>query len=152
MARNKRMGLELEARATTEVYKKKRNRYVAASRKTKPQSWKNFVTTESGKDPWSIPYKIIRDKIKRPEAARSVMEACGELTTTWLDSIQTIPQKCAPKDDLLGETEDHRNITSENEQYINCNIELPISMQEIDAAISKAKNNKALDRIILNMK
>ncbi|CAL7932780.1 unnamed protein product, partial [Xylocopa violacea] len=44
-------------------YSSIRNKYVAAIRKAKLDSWKNFVTTEGNANPWGRAYKICTQKI-----------------------------------------------------------------------------------------
>lgn len=124
-------------------YRQIRNKYVIEIRKSKQESWQNFVTIEANKDPWSIPYKIIRDKIKRDEVITSLKLSDGTNTNTWKDTMSSFLAKCVPKDDKQNKSDRHKQILDESKRYINCNMENIITMQEINNAIIKLKNNKA---------
>lgn len=124
-------------------YKKIRNKYIAEIRKSKQESWQNFVTVESNKDPWSIPYKIVRDKIKKDEIITSLTLMDGTNTCTWEDTIKSFLSKCAPKDDKTMENEMHGKILATIKEYKNCNVENEITMEEINRAIIKLKNKTA---------
>lgn len=70
---------------------------------------------------------------------RSVALPDGEMTSSWKETIKAIVQKYVPKDNPQGESEIHTNLRISNDQYLNCNQEPHITVEEIDAAIRKAK-------------
>jgi len=69
------------------------NKYVAAIKKSKRESWQNFVKIEANKDPWSIPYKIVRNKIKKNEVMSSLI-VDGSYTNMWTESVIALINKC----------------------------------------------------------
>jgi len=91
-------------------YKTLRNKYVKEIRNNKKDTWQKFVTTEGNKNPWSIPYKIARDKLKASEVACSLILPNGEQTEDWSGSVKALLQKVAPEDDITTENEKHKDI------------------------------------------
>ena len=49
-----------------EAYKEARRMLRIAILKCKTESWKNLIKTING-DPWSLPYKIVMDKLRRSQ-------------------------------------------------------------------------------------
>lgn len=143
ITRNKKLHL-LDCLESAKLnYKRIRNKYVAGIRRAKQKSWQNFVTKETNKDPWSIPYKIVRDKIKKNEIVTSVILKDGSNTKTWEETIKAFIDKCVSKNDKTIETNVHKRIIREVEEYKNYNLENVITMNEIGTAINKLKNNTA---------
>lgn len=124
-------------------YKFARNKYTAKIRRAKRDAWQDFVTKESNKDPWSMPYKIIRDKIKEPEIMSSLVLPDGTITSSWKESASALINKCIPKDNKEIEGICHQEIKMKISSYKNQNIENMIFFDEIDLAIKKLKNNTA---------
>lgn len=124
-------------------YRSIRNKYVTEIRKSKQQSWRDFVTTETSKDMWSLPYKIIRDKIKKDEVITSLTLEDGTCTSTWEDTIKAFLNKCVPEDDKLIETNRHRDILTVIKKYKNYNVENVFTIEEIDMSINRLKNRTA---------
>lgn len=124
-------------------YKTARNKYVSEIKKSKRNTWRDFVTTEGNKDPWSIVTKIAREKLRITETACSLTLPSGEVTIGWKETFETLMRKAVPMDDPEIEDLEHLEIRKENDKYYNCNIEMDISEIEIDKAIKRLKNNKA---------
>jgi len=61
----------------------------------------------------------------------------------WRESFEALMEKAVPSDNLESENFRHKNIRDKNEEHFNCNVEEPITDDEIDNAIRKLKNNKA---------
>lgn len=64
LTRARKMNIIDSIQICEEAYRKSRNKYVSLIRKSKKESWKEFVTTKGNKNPWSIVYKIVREKIR----------------------------------------------------------------------------------------
>lgn len=124
-------------------YRNMRNKYTAQIKKDKLEAWKNFVTKTGNEDPWSIAYKVVRNKIKKPNYICSLELPNGQLTTSWQESINALLDKCVPKDSKTNENEKHKTIRVQNEKYINSNLEPEMTQREIEQAIKKLKTNKA---------
>lgn len=123
-------------------FKIARNRYVATIRRTKKQTWRNFVTRVGNDDPWSIIYKIIRNKINKEEFLSSIILPSGDTTKSWKETVNILLDKCVPED-LENETEQQRILIMNNDQYINYNLEPEITHDEIFMSIKKCKKRKA---------
>ena len=48
-----------------ETYRELRKSHVSKIKKCKRETWQNFVNKEGNKDPWSIVYKIVREKFQK---------------------------------------------------------------------------------------
>lgn len=123
-------------------FKTARNKYVATIRKTKKQTWKDLVTKIGNSDPWSIVYKIIRDKINKEEFLSSIILPSGEITRSWRETVIILLKKCVPED-LDINTEEQNALKINNDLYFNCNIESDITHEEIFKSIKKCKKRKA---------
>lgn len=124
-------------------YRILRNKYTALIRKNKKQTWKNFVTKEGNRDPWSLVYKIIRNKLNKETFLSALRLPSGELTTSWRDTADKLLYKCVPKDMTEDETEEQKEIKKKINLYHNSNLEPEISLDEISASLNKCKKHKA---------
>lgn len=124
-------------------YKKKRNTYVKEILKNKTVAWRKFVNKVGNEDPWSMVYKIVSDKIKKPNYMCSLSLPTGQQTLNWTESINALLDKCVPKDEQISESAAQKELRKQNAEYLNCNLEPDISEDEITLAIKKLKNNKA---------
>ena len=143
LARVRRLGQVDFIEEAKRKYKNARNKYVAETKRSKKATWHNFVLTEGNKDPWSIIYKIAREKFNKPECMCSLALSNGEFTTNWNDTMSKLMDKCVPEDNRLEETDAHQRIRVENSRYINLDLEQDITMDEIDGAIRRTKSKKA---------
>lgn len=124
-------------------YREVRNKYTAQIKKDKLEAWENFVTKTRNEDPWSIAYKVVCNKIKKPNYICSLVLPNGQLTTNWQKSINALLYKCVPKDSKTNENEKHKKIRAQNRKYKNRNLEPEMTQREIEQAIKKLKTNKA---------
>jgi len=141
--RARRMGIRDFIQDCERIYREYRNKYVGMIKKNKQESWRDFVTVEGNKDPWSIVYKIVREKIRASETACSLELPTGSLTMGWRETFGALMEKAVPSDDLESENDRHKSIRENNDKLLNYNMDGPISKREIDRAIRKLKNNKA---------
>jgi len=123
-------------------YRKTRNNYVKEIRKRKRDAWRNFVTTEGNREPWSLVYKIIKNKHKKENITCSLELQDGTHTRTWNETMNAL-DKCMPKDIQEENTDTHQLILQEVKSYQNSNVEQEITRAEIARAIDKLKNGKA---------
>jgi len=143
MVRAQKMGITNSIQDCKNTYRSTRNKYVCRIKKSKKESWRQFVTTEGNKDPWSIVYKIVREKIRTSEIACSLVLPSGHTTMGWRETYCALMEKAVPFDDLEQEDDRHKEIRDQNDKYVNYNTEEPITEQEIDKAKRKLKANKA---------
>lgn len=142
LSRAKRLNLE-NVEEYAKLYRGARNSYVLQIKKDKTAAWRSFVTKTANEDPWSIAYKIVRDKIKKPNYFCTLTKPSGEQTKDWAETINALLDKCVPSDNKEREGDAHTKIRAQNKKYRNCNMEQEISEAEVTSAIKKIKNNKA---------
>ncbi|KAK2578277.1 hypothetical protein KPH14_000718, partial [Odynerus spinipes] len=143
LSRARRLNLCDQIEYMKRKFKENKNRYVAMIRRSKKESWRNFVNTVGNNNPWGIVYKIVRDKIHRSDAVCSVVTEDGDRTISWKETMITLLNKMVPSDDKTAETNVHTNIRAKNAEYKNHNLEQDISETEISDAIRRCKNGKA---------
>lgn len=143
LTRARRMNIVEETEISKKRYVLHRNKYTAEIKKAKKESWTNFVNLEANKDPWSIPYKIVRDKIKKTEVLTTLTKEDGSITNNFEETIEALLNKCVPPDNLLLENDNHKKIRDNINSYRNSNIEREFSVEEIGRAIKKLKNKTA---------
>lgn len=143
LSRIKRLKLIDQMEHAKMRYKNIRNGYVAEIRKSKQESWQDFVTTEANKDVWSLPYKIVRDKIRKNEIITALTLEDGTSTVSSEDTIKALLNKCVPKNDKAIEVEMHKEILTKIKKYKNYNMENEITIDEINISIKRLKNGTA---------
>lgn len=126
-----------------DVYKAARNKYVNEIKRRKRETWRNFVTVEGNRDPWSLVYKIVREKLRNAETVCSLKLPSGDMTMCWKDTLEILTRKASPSDVLEMENARHLEIRSLNKKYVNSNIEENITESEIENAMRRLKSNKA---------
>lgn len=94
-------------------YKSARNKYIATIKRTKKLTWKNIVTSEGNREPWTIIYKIVRHKIKKDVCMSSLKPPSGDFTHSWEETMNVLIDKCVPTDDTGSELELHKDKTSQ---------------------------------------
>ncbi|KAK2574749.1 hypothetical protein KPH14_012936, partial [Odynerus spinipes] len=143
LSRARRLRMTGEVENLVIRYRVARNKLTAQIRKSKKNSWRNFVTEIGNEEPWGIVYKMIKDKTRSAQLMTSVFNENNELTFTWEETAQTLLSAMVPIDDVIMEEEIHGNIREENSTYRNSNMEPDISLAEIQNAIERSKNKKA---------
>lgn len=143
LLRARRLNYEELIEQYTKEYKKSRNRYVAMIKRTKKSTWKNFVSVHGNNDPWSIVYKIIRNKIKKDICMSSVVLPTGNITLSWKETMEALINKCVPGESVNNLSETHKEIKRQNNEYYNSNLEPDIELDEIAVSIKKCKFRKA---------
>lgn len=141
--RAKRLGFEELLEVYGEKYKRERNKYVADIRKRKRYTWENFVTTEGNREPWSIVYKIIREKLNKSTYLNSLILNDGTRTSDLNSTVKELLKKCVPMEDQMDDCDEHREIRQKIQTYKNYNLEDEITPYEISSAIKRFKKNKA---------
>lgn len=123
-------------------YRQIRNKYTATIRKTKIQSWRDFVTKHGNSNPWGIAYKIQMNKI-HPEQARESIRTVDGQTTTWEETSRILLNSLVPDDSPKTETTLHSNIRANSSTCPDTPNAPFFEMEEVKLALSKFKNNKA---------
>lgn len=123
-------------------YNAARNRYNAQIRRSKNESWRNFVTKEANSDPWGLVYKLQTNKIKIDQAFESIKHG-DQQSTTWEHTANILLSTLVPDDDLSQETRWHRSIRHGIETPPDTENTPSFEPMEIQKAIKSLKNNKA---------
>lgn len=138
----KRQNRELERKQEESKFKILIKEYKNEIRKSKIESWKNFVTEVAEKDVWGTAYKLTTGKLKRPETYHTIRKDTT-YTTDWMSSVEEILKSLAPEDLKQKENIKHENMIEQCNSYTNSNMEPQISIQEINESIKKTKDKKA---------
>lgn len=123
-------------------YRSIRNKYIATIKKSKIHSWRSFVTTESNRDPWSLPYKLIKKKVSAAEAHENI-KINGTQDLSWEETMRSLLNSLVPDDNATQETHwqtELRDDTKTAPDTENTPLFLP---EEIEKAIRSLKNRKA---------
>ncbi|CAB0011020.1 unnamed protein product, partial [Nesidiocoris tenuis] len=86
---------ELEAQ-----YARERRGFKTAVRRAKRQSWRNFVEGELAKNPWGLPYRVLRKKIG-PEATLGAITVNGVAALDWEQAGNAFLGAVFPQDSTL---------------------------------------------------
>lgn len=83
LAKVRRLQISEQYENAKRSYAQIRNSYVNKIKKAKSDSWRRFVDKETSRDLWGIPYKIVRDKIKKTEITSSLIKEDGTITNSF---------------------------------------------------------------------
>lgn len=119
-----------------------RNKYTALIRKSKLQSWRNFVTCNGNQEPWGIIYKLQTNKIQINEVCSSI-QTTGSQTTTWEESAALLLNSVIPDDDPTLNSEWQRNVSTMTAQPPDTENSPPFTTTEVGNTIRRLKNRKA---------
>lgn len=111
-------------------------------KRSKINSWKDFIKESASKDPWGTAYKVTMEKYRKPEIYHTVKQG-SEITENWETTIKEILNTIAPGNDKTTENIEHKKIIEKCRKYQNKNTEQPITIQEIEIALKRTKDKKA---------
>ncbi|CAL7932991.1 unnamed protein product [Xylocopa violacea] len=123
-------------------YSSIRNKYVAAIRKAKLDSWKNFVTTEGNANPWGRAYKICTQKITT-ESLHESIKYNDTHALTWEESTTALLNALLPCDNASDEDSWHKAARIYTQKPPDTNNSAPFTPEEIQNVIRNLKNKKA---------
>jgi len=117
--------LDLEARERAQnAYRNCFQKYKTAIRTAKENIWKKYGEDNMNRDPWSIMYRIVANKLKTGNIMSTIKKADGSMTEDWQETANEI--KClflkddeALKRDRLSTEEEDVVEVSEIREYIH---------------------------------
>jgi hypothetical protein len=128
---NKTFDLEARERAQN-AYRNCFRKYKTAIRTAKENTWKKYVKDNMNRDPWSIMYRIVANKLKTGNIMSTIKKADGSMTEGWQETANEIIKCLFLKDDeaLKGD-----RLSTEEEDIVE--------VSEIREYIHALKPNKA---------
>ncbi|CAB0033464.1 unnamed protein product [Trichogramma brassicae] len=84
--------------AAKREYMAKKREYLTEIRKAKRASWRRFVTKESSKNVWGLPYKIAAGRVKPTKPLASLRKNDGTMTRSWQETAQALLKALVPDD------------------------------------------------------
>ena len=143
LLRARRLQLDDLIEKYADTYRTLRNSYVSKIKRCKKETWQNFVQVEGNKDPWGIPYKIVREKFQKPSLWTALKLPNGQRTMSIGATIEALLEKCVPAANAGTRGDGDLILEQELRNYRNANTENQIKVEEINSAINAFKNNKA---------
>lgn len=134
-----------ECRVKTEklaIFRRQSQKYKRMIKDSKKISWEAFVAEAINDDPYSLAYKIGADKVKAKEVLTTLSRG-NACTETNLETMQLLIETLVPRDSRHNENQYHATLRANMQLTTNENQEHPFSLQELENALSKAKDNKA---------
>ncbi|KAG8226159.1 hypothetical protein J437_LFUL007396 [Ladona fulva] len=123
-------------------YRELRNKYKSAIRDSKTNSWKTFIENEAKKGPWSMPYKIVTEKIHTKIVLSSIKKENLEI-----NKLEQLPEyfldKLFPTDNIESETVHHKELRKQIEKPHVGSVEEDLQDDEIVKAIHSLGKGKA---------
>ena len=135
--------VEAEKRYLAEV----RTSYVKAIKSAKECSWKDFLerygVDEGGPaNPWGTLHRQAAGKTKKVSFG-SLERDDGSWTTSWKESAELLLERFFSSDEEDACDGSHQHIRELVKSYQNCNVESPVTREEIIRCLKRSKNSKA---------
>ena len=136
--------VEAEKRYSSEV----RTSYVTAIKNAKERSWKDFLeryrVAEGGPaNPWGTLHRQVAGKTKKKVSFGSLERNDGSWTTSWKESAELLLERFFLSDEEDACDGSHQHIRELVKSYQNCNVESPVTREEIIRCLKRSKNSKA---------
>lgn len=107
-------------------YKQMKKEYNLLIKKSKINSWKDFIKESASKDPWGTAYKVTMEKYRKPEIYHTVKQD-SEITEDWETTIKEILNTIAPGNDKTTENIEHKKIIEKCVESIKTKIQNNLS-------------------------
>jgi len=110
---------------------------------TKRASWETFVKETLSLDPWGVPYKIARGKLRPATVLACLKRPDGTFTNNWKETVELLLQQLLPDDNPEEDNLDHRELRRtflEGTQIVQAP---PFLAEELDEALGSTNPNKA---------
>ena len=113
------------------------------------ESWQEFVEKNLALDAWGTPYRLITNKIRRPDVISTLRRGDGGMTEGWRESLECLMGELLPSDDIENETIEQKDLRQQMLVDNLGGVVCPFSLEEVTAAILQQKPKKAAgpDRI-----
>lgn len=108
--------------------------------KAKEKSWKEFCAHIKDKNPFTLPYKIATQKIKKKLTIPSITKSNGECTRTEIESLEYILGELYEIEVNTDAGIEQQEEVKNNEQVV---ITKPITVEELDFIIGRLKKHIA---------
>lgn len=95
-------------------------------KRSKINSWKDFIKESASKDPWGTAYKVTMEKYRKPEIYHTVKQD-SEITEDWETTIKEILNTIAPGNDKTTENIEHKKIIEKCVESIKTKIQNNLS-------------------------
>ena len=135
--------VEAEKRYLAEV----RTSYVKAIKSSKKHSWKDFLerygVAEGGPaNPCGTLHRQAAGKTKKASFSNLERDD-GSWTTSWKESAEFLLERFFPSDEEDSCDGSHQHIRELVKSYQYCNVESPLTREEISRCLKRSKNSKA---------
>ena len=136
--------IETEKQNNLNRYRQAKDKFKKLLHETRNKSWKTFVENHLENNTWGIPYKIIMDKIKKPETLNTLEREDGSMTKNWEDTSKCLLKTLLPDDNISTDVLQNSIKRIEmNTIYNNNRCILPFDISEIELIFRKLKKKKS---------
>ena len=123
--------IHAEREVNLRKYRDAKEKYKILLEETRRKYWENFVEQNIKQDIWGQPYKIIMDKIKKPEIITTLDKGNGEMTENWKESVELLLNTLLPDDDKELENDIHLQSRRQMMLEYRGNVIYPFDVTEI---------------------
>ena len=125
-------------------YRNLKDKFKQELKTTRLKSWQDFVEENMALDAWGTPYKLVTNKIRRPDVLSTLTKEDGSVTRGWRDSVEYLMNGLLPSDDNNNETQENIDMRTEMMDDTNLRgVVYPFSVEEVKMAICRQKTKKA---------
>ena len=139
-----RTRVELERRRYLDMYRNLKREFKEELRKKRLDTWQDFVESNLALDAWGVPYRLVMNKIRRPDVLSTLRKRDGSMTGGWEESAKFLMDELLPSDDLRTENEEQRTLRRQMTDETDLRgVVYPFSIEETIQAIREQKPKKA---------
>lgn len=84
-------------------YRHMKAEYRQLIKETRRKEWRKYVRDTLSLDPWGVPYKIVREKVRAPTVLSTVSVEGAQPTTSWIETADVLLRSLLPDDEEAGE-------------------------------------------------
>ena len=126
-----------------QMYQQEKKKYVAALRKSKIISWKQYCNATTTWNPWNAVYKLASGNIKQSNTLSTLRKPDGTYTKDLTETIRCMLETFTPEDKEETDNADHNLIRAAIKVPITTEDNIPFTTKEIREAIKGMDKTKA---------
>jgi hypothetical protein len=129
-----------------QLYQQEKKKYVAALRKSKILSWKQYCNATTTSNPWNAVYKLASGNLKQSITLSTLRKPDGTDTKDLAETIRYMIETFTPEDNEETDSACHKHIRAATKVPITTEDDIPFTTKEIREAIKGIDNTKHQER------
>jgi hypothetical protein len=126
-----------------QLYQQEKKKYVAALRKSKILSWRQYCNATTTSNPWNAVYKLASGNLKQSSTLSTLRKPDGTDTKDLVETIRYMIETFTPVYREETDSAGHKIIRAATKEPITTEDDIPFTTEEIREAIKGMDKTKA---------